>query len=676
MKLRQKFLYVALASTLAPLLGWQAVVHVTASLRAAQEDALLGQARLLAHALAQLPMEALPDAGGVPVIKTQSAIRVDGYADDWPPNGGLDPSDSSTRVALAMDSRNLFLLALVRDASRQRPDPRDSTLRHADYLELGLASGDEQRRYRITSGGPGRFDIAAENEGQRLPDNLSGEWQEDGSGYRIELRLPHVLLGGRIFWRVHDASEQRVATNPEPQWRNVLGPRPITEQTLRSLDTPGMRLRLYSRDAIELASNDAADAASAAAQPRSDTQSHWLDRILLWDAENVAPADGMASPRSDASPIWQALSGVPASVWTIDSDTQPWLSVAVPLLGRGTTDGVLLVEDRDPRSLQAERSALAWLLAGFVATVLSSALLLAYGGRLLQRIRRLHDSVTASPRDQMSSDSLVAADERDELGDLARHHARLTEDVSTWTEYLRSLTSRLSHELNTPLAIVKSSLDNLDQSLGTETARDYLGRARDGADRLAAIVRAMSESNRIERAIASAESEDFDLVQLVAGCAAGYATLACDRDIRVEVPTTPLHFHGAPELIAQALDKLFDNARSFTPVDGQIRFSLHFATQSESNSAVLIRVANQGPPLPSAMQDRLFDTLVSVRERSSRSAGEVPHLGLGLYVVKLVAELHRGDAGARNLEDGSGVEFALRLRGMSRRGLTDSLPIF
>ena len=71
------------------------------------------------------------------------------------------------------------------------------------------------------------------------------------------------------------------------------------------------------------------------------------------------------------------------------------------------------------------------------------------------------------------------------------------------------------------------------------------------------------------------------------------------------------------------------------------------------------------------MQDRLFDSLVSVRTASALKPAEVihgrsdaPHLGLGLYVVRLIAEAHRGQASARNLDDGSGVEFCLRLRGM------------
>jgi K+-sensing histidine kinase KdpD len=67
------------------------------------------------------------------------------------------------------------------------------------------------------------------------------------------------------------------------------------------------------------------------------------------------------------------------------------------------------------------------------------------------------------------------------------------------------------------------------------------------------------------------------------------------------------------------------------------------------------------------MQARLFDSLVSLRDKAT--PGDAPHLGLGLYVVRLVAERHAGSASAGNLEDDSGVAFTLRLRNMPRQRL-------
>ncbi|MBN8483037.1 MAG: HAMP domain-containing protein, partial [Xanthomonadales bacterium] len=313
----------------------------------------------------------------------------------------------------------------------------------------------------------------------------------------------------------------------------------------------------------------------------------------------------------------------------------------------------------------AHRALLSLLGASLVAFAVSAGLLLLFGGLLSLRIRRLRDATErAAGAGGRLTGPLPLLDSRDELGDLARSFARLFDEIDAYTTYLGTLASKLSHELNTPLAIVKSSLDNLDQEDLPPTAHAYLERARDGAARLGGIVRAMSESSRIERAIDSADAEDFDLQALVCGCAEGFRAVAGSRTIAVDAGATPLPFHGAPDLIAQALDKLFDNARSFTPEHGTITISLAALTDGAR-----LGVANDGPLLPEAMQERLFDMLVSLREPATRGAGEPPHLGLGLTVVRLVAELHRGQARARNRDDGRGVEFMLDLRGMPRRRL-------
>src|SRR5262249_24272544 len=89
----------------------------------------------------------------------------------------------------------------------------------------------------------------------------------------------------------------------------------------------------------------------------------------------------------------------------------------------------------------------------------------------------------------------------------------------------------------------------------------------------------------------------------------------------------------------------------------------------DTDEGAEITVANREPPLPPALQDRLFDSLVSLRSAPAHKGADAPHLGLGLYVVRLIGEAHRGSASARNLDDGSGVEFCRHFRGMPRRPL-------
>jgi signal transduction histidine kinase len=339
----------------------------------------------------------------------------------------------------------------------------------------------------------------------------------------------------------------------------------------------------------------------------------------------------------------------------------------------GEVRGALLVEQSgDALPLLTNRALLLLIGASLFALLLAGSVLFAFASVLGLRIRRLRNAAERAIRagGAMDRGVLPLLQSPDEMGDLARSFARLLDEVNAYTDYLRTLASKLSHELQTPLAIVKSSLDNLDHEAVPAEARTYLARARDGADRLGAIVRAMSEASRLERAIAGVEGEDFDLAAVLRGCVAAYAPLAAPRRVEGELPEGALILHGAPELIAQALDKLFDNARSFTPESGWIRLSLRALADGAQ-----IRVANSGPLLPPALQERLFDSLVSVRAVSSRPAepgatrADAPHLGLGLHVVRMIAELHQGEARAENLGDHSGVEFVLTLRGMPRRPL-------
>jgi signal transduction histidine kinase len=72
----------------------------------------------------------------------------------------------------------------------------------------------------------------------------------------------------------------------------------------------------------------------------------------------------------------------------------------------------------------------------------------------------------------------------------------------------------------------------------------------------------------------------------------------------------------------------------------------------------VLRVDNEGPLLPAGMEARLFDSMVSVRKGEG---GAVPHLGLGLYIVRLIAAFHGGGARAANRPDGRGVVVAVTL---------------
>jgi two-component system sensor histidine kinase ChvG len=671
MRPRALLLLTLAAALLLPWAGWQLVRQTEALLRQGQESAQLAAAAALARALAASAPQALPPAqAGLFVHPAARLPLLDGAADEY---AGLERARSvDGRVSLVLVEQAAALYAVIEviDATRVRADAADPLGRAGDAIELVLADARGIRRWRLANAAPGALQVVGDGDAAQAP---VGEWQETADGYRIELRLPRpegeATLGLAALDR--DSTGVRVlplAATPTDRLP-LLRPDPRLDLVLGSLAPPGARLRVVSVDGWVLGSagvlgvENTPDGETPA--PRVDGGQALLYRWLLAPPPEAGPGEFDADgARLQAPVVWQALSGVAASsVRTASGIDAAIVAAAVPLGGGDAPRGALLLEQPSAALLVLANRAVFGVMAASLGVVLLAALaLFAYAGVLSLRIRRLRDAAGRALRpDGRLDPRLPHLAATDDLGDLSRGFAKLLGEVGAYNDYLRTLASKLSHELSTPLAIVRSSLDNLDQEHLSPGARVYAQRAREGAERLSGILRSMAEASRMERIVAASDGEDFDLADLVRSCAEAYRDLVAPRRIALDVPTGRIGLHGAPELIAQALDKLVDNARSFTPDDGWIRIRLRAV-----DAGAELAVANNGPPLPGRMQERLFESLVSVRE-GTQQRSEAPHLGLGLFVVRLVAELHQGQASAVNLPDGAGVEFRLRLAGMPRK---------
>ena len=666
MSLRQQLLLVALCTLALPIAGWLYVRQMETLLRQGQEQALTATAAAVARSLAVTDVPLPQPGNGWYVQQAVNPIVVDGYGDDWAPMTPWSQSlGKQNKLLLAEDDNGFYLYIDVRTARRTRADAGDVNALSADHVVLELLQGEQHQRYLIASAAPGAFTaLTLDPPAGDLPDRIIGQWQEDGSGYHAELRLQRGLGLSALGVGVYTAADggDPLAADVRPLWRYSAD----LSQELAQLAPSGTRVRLVTPEGWLLAQSGRLKTSGPQPSWWSSVIYHWLLANPLEQAE----AWTSDAPRLDLPEVKTARDGQPATVWRQGEERDSVvLATAVPVERGQTVVGVLLLEQASRAvPLLANRAFLSLLATSFGVMLLAGAILLFFATRLSLRLGRLRDAVErAQVNDgrldgQMIQGHFPMAESEDEIGDLARSFQNLFEAVGGYTDYLRTLASKLSHELNTPLAIVKSSLDNLEHAELSDEAQPYLARARDGVARLGTLVRAMGEASRMERAIAAAEPEDVDLVDVVGGCAEAYRPLAGSRQLECVLPDQAVHLHGAPELIAQALDKLFDNALSFTPADGWLRLSLR-----PLDGGAEIELANQGPPLPAAMQGRLFDSLVSLRDKAT--PGDAPHLGLGLYVVRLVAERHGGVASARNLEDGSGVAFRLQLYGMPRQRL-------
>jgi two-component system, OmpR family, sensor histidine kinase ChvG len=384
----------------------------------------------------------------------------------------------------------------------------------------------------------------------------------------------------------------------------------------------------------------------------------WLRPVaaLIVPAPRVEAGDESKPVRGQ---IDRALIGISSTHWrgTRDRDVAI-LSAAQPIFNGDDIVGAVVVEETTGAIQLLKQSALEKLLAVTLAVVGTAlVVLLAFATRLAARIRRLHGEAEAAidPQGRVRR-SITPSTARDEIGDLSRTMASVLGRLRDYNAYLEAMAGRLSHELRTPVAVVRSSLDNLRQQSLPDEARVYVDRANEGVGRLARIISRLSEGTRLEKMMESAERERFDLARVVAGSVEGYRAAYGPGRFVLTPPAEPLWIYGSPDAFAQLLDKLVENANDFAPAGTPIRIALAARAREARLS-----VENEGPPLPLATRARLFDSMVTLREpERAGPAADGAHLGLGLYMVRLVAQAHGGEVTAENL-DPLGVRFEVRV---------------
>jgi dedicated sortase system histidine kinase len=354
--------------------------------------------------------------------------------------------------------------------------------------------------------------------------------------------------------------------------------------------------------------------------------------------------------------IAHALLGAPATRLRASADGRAVIvSAAHPIWSRDNVVGAVVVEETTHSILSVRSQALErLLLATIVVFALAAAALLGFATRLSNRIRRLRDEAESAVDARGRLKRLTAGSQAgDEIGDLSRSFSAVLEKLSQHHGYLESLAGRLSHELRTPIAVVRSSLENLRLEQDPAQKQVYLERAEEGLSRLSKILTRMSEATRLEQSLHSEARERFDLAEVVRECVNGYRLAYPERNFELKAPAQVFAAEGSPDLFVQLLDKLVANAVDFGKPGAPIRIVL-----VQAGHAAQLSVINAGPLIPDEVRGRLFESMISAR---GERAGSEPHLGLGLYVARLIAEFHGGSIAAANLPDGSGVSVRLTL---------------
>jgi two-component system, OmpR family, sensor histidine kinase ChvG len=676
MSLRLKLLLLGLATLVLPWAGGRYAREMESALRQGEADSLQALSQTIATSLqgrtdllyrapvvaAQAPAPARSDApeeAHAPVpepeadpnfykptpydlepLALSAAPVLDGYADDWPHEATWSSFDKDAHhhftILTGVHERMLYVALAVHDEHPVFDAPGNNSLDPAtfgDRVWLGFEDPEGvQQQVFLSASGPGavtaRRIVTGEygRQSVHIEPRIRGAWQGTADGYRIELRVPLSMIGKGFGVLVDD--------------RDARGALPLSYGTLRTDD-------LHTIGHLILAAPELNAYLGQFLQPGLKLSvSTPAGRVL-------ARADALAHP-SVLKPEAPILARLYRRLIDRPDARAPLESVS-PIYDRDHAFkiGRLEVIQTADRWIRLRDRALTHMLNFSLATsliVVTAILVFAtWLGLRLSRLRRASESALT---DAHLVTEFPETSSPDELGDVARSFATLLGRLNEYTSYLRTLAGKLAHEIRTPLTIVRSSLDNLESEVLPEGARAYLERARQGSERLGSILIAMGAATRVEEAIGGAERVSFDLVPVLESAVAAYRVAFPERHFSFVSTPGPLTLTGAPDLIVQLLDKLIDNAVDFSAAGATIAVRL----ASEPHAA-LVEVENPGPTLPPQIAGQLFESLWQSRpDGDSR-----PHFGLGLYIVRLIAEFHGGKALAENLPDGSGVRFLIRL---------------
>lgn len=390
--------------------------------------------------------------------------------------------------------------------------------------------------------------------------------------------------------------------------------------------------------------------ADPATEPWLQTAARWLDRAVdfIVGAREVPP---YAEPARPGAQGWAEVAasrrdGTSEVYFRYAPDRTPVISAAIPI---GTHGETLLTVRNAPDITQAVRDArqtLAIIVA--VALLFSIQLSLFLARTIVQPLRSL---VRAAVRVRLGRDRAVVVprlpERGDEIGMLARAFSDMAAALRQRIDAVESFAADVAHELKNPLASLRGALDTLDKVDDPVLRRQLVGIAAHDVQRLDRLITEIAYASRIDAELSRATFEPVDLAALT-------ARLVGARDVRgASVAAPRVRFRRGPGAalvsgdaarLERVLENLVDNAVSFSPPDGEVEVMV-----SGDEHTVRLAVTDDGPGIPAAERDKVFERFHSVRP-----AGEAfgAHSGLGLAIARTIAQAHDGKLEIADRTDG------------------------
>jgi signal transduction histidine kinase len=278
--------------------------------------------------------------------------------------------------------------------------------------------------------------------------------------------------------------------------------------------------------------------------------------------------------------------------------------------------------------------------------------------RLTMRLESLQRGVEQWGAGDLST--RLQADGQDEVAFLARRFNHAAERIETLMDSHKSLLANASHELRSPLARIRMSLELLNVDINSPQRKE-ISRSITELDQL---IDEILLASRLDAKQADAEPfETVDLTGLAAEeCARVGADLNADlgpggqtaaAGMGISANSHALTVQGSPRLLRRLIRNLLENARRYSTGDVSLELSqLRVGTQQ----LAAIQVHDRGPGVPVAQRERIFEPFYRLPGASEREGG----VGLGLALVKSISQRHGGSVRCEG-RPGGGASFIVEL---------------
>ncbi len=444
---------------------------------------------------------------------------------------------------------------------------------------------------------------------------------------------------------------------------------------VRAARISGFRLRIYDpQGALRADSFTLAPPTYRLIDPHSERWPVRAARRLDALVEAVVFAERpprLTEPQPDRLSAWPegmaaARTGRIVTDYRFAPDRTPFLSAAVPI-----RHGGILLATTNARDItevvRAERLRIGLII---LVAITTSVLLSFFLARtIVVPLRRL-SSAAVRVRLGRAREVIVPRlpDRRDEIGLLARAVSDMSQALRQRIDATEAFAADVSHELKNPIASLRSALESMGRITDPSLQSRLLDIAQDDVLRLDRLVTDIAESSRIDAQLSRTPFTTVDIADLLtrivrteqsraeggenAGKGTGTAPTITLRRPRNGVALVS----GDRARLSQVFANLIDNARSFSPVDGEIRIDIDVEEQMDS---VHISTWDSGPGVPEKERENIFRRFHSVRPESEAFG---KHSGLGLSIARTIVEGHNGSIHVEDRSDGrTGANFIVTL---------------